>query len=183
MGVTPSAQSYCAISSLVGLSAPAELDQSGVDAFWMQHALTLAKEAAMIGEVPVGALIVLDGVCIAAAFNSPILCHDPTAHAEMLAMRSAGQAIQNYRLAQATLYVTIEPCTMCAGAMIHARIKRVVYGAPEPRTGAAGSVYNLLQSEQLNHRCEVTAGILAEPSREQMRLFFKQRRVKHAKGL
>jgi tRNA(adenine34) deaminase len=170
-------------SVIVGLSTPADLNQSEVDAFWMQHALTLAELAATAGEVPVGALIVLDGVCISAAFNSPILCHDPTAHAEIVAMRAAGQAIQNYRLAQATLYVTIEPCTMCAGAMIHARIKRVVYGASEPRTGAAGSVYNLLQSAQLNHRCEVVSGVLAEQSREQMRLFFKQRRVKHAKEL
>lgn len=142
----------------------------------MEHAVALAQQAEQMGEVPVGALVVLDGVCIAAAANAPIRSHDPTAHAEIIALRAAGQAVQNYRLANASLYVTLEPCTMCAGAMIHARVKRVIYGALEPRTGAAGSIYNVLQSDQLNHRCEVTSGVLADVVSHQLRQFFKQRR-------
>ncbi len=163
-------------SSLIGLSAPLELDQAGVDAFWMQRALALAQQAEALGEVPVGALVVIDGVCVSEAFNQPISQSDPTAHAEMLALRAAAKAVQNYRLVNATLYVTLEPCTMCAGAMIHARVQRVVYATTEPRTGAAGSVFNVLQSEQLNHRCQVDSGLMAEHASSQLRQFFKARR-------
>lgn len=163
-------------SSLVGLSAPADLDQLGVDAFWMEHALLLAQQAEVLGEVPVGAVVVIDGVCVSAAFNQPISQSDPTAHAEMLALRAAAKQVQNYRLVNATLYVTLEPCTMCAGAMIHARVQRVVYATAEPRTGAAGSVFNVLQSDQLNHRCQVDAGLMAEQASAQLRRFFKARR-------
>lgn len=163
-------------SSLIGLSAPADLDHLGVDAFWMEHALKLAEQAEALGEVPVGAVVVIDGVCVAAAFNQPISQSDPTAHAEMLALRDAAKQVQNYRLVNATLYVTLEPCTMCAGAMIHARVKRVVYATPEPRTGAAGSVFNVLQHEQLNHRCELHSGLMADRAAAQLRQFFKARR-------
>lgn len=162
--------------SLIGLSAPSDLDQVGVDSFWMEQALTLAAQAEALGEVPVGAVVVIDGVCVAAAFNQPISQSDPTAHAELIALREAAKRVQNYRLVNATLYVTLEPCTMCAGAMIHARVKRVVYAAPEPRTGAAGSVFNVLQSDQLNHRCEVDAGLMAEQAASQLKQFFKARR-------
>lgn len=164
------------IETFVGLSAPPDCDQSGVDAFWMEHALSLAQQAECLGEVPVGALVVIDGICVAAAFNQPIGQSDPTAHAEMLALREAAKQAQNYRLVNATLYVTLEPCTMCAGAMIHARVQRVVYATTEPRTGAAGSVFNVLQSEQLNHRCEVHSGVMADRASEQLRRFFKARR-------
>lgn len=152
------------------------MDQAGVDAFWMERALALAQQAESLGEVPVGALVVIDGVCIAEAFNQPISQSDPTAHAEMLALRDAAKQVQNYRLVNATLYVTLEPCTMCAGAMIHARVKRVVYATPEPRTGAAGSVFNVLQHEQLNHRCELHSGLMADRAAAQLRQFFKARR-------
>jgi tRNA(adenine34) deaminase len=148
----------------------------GVDAFWMQHALALAKQAEALGEVPVGALVIIDGVCVAAAYNQPTTQFDPTAHAEMLALRDAAKRVQNYRLVNATIYVTLEPCTMCAGAMIHARVKRVVYATHEPRTGAAGSVFNVLKNEQLNHRCQVDSGLMAEQASEQLRQFFKARR-------
>ncbi|OYY22571.1 MAG: tRNA adenosine(34) deaminase TadA [Thiotrichales bacterium 34-46-19] len=163
-------------SSLIGLSAPSDLDQVGVDAFWMERALALAQQAESLGEVPVGALVVIDGVCVSEAFNQPISQSDPTAHAEMLALREAAKKVQNYRLVNATLYVTLEPCTMCAGALIHARVQRVVYATTEPRTGAAGSVFNVLQNDQLNHRCEVHSGLMADQASEQLRRFFKARR-------
>ncbi|MBD3766576.1 MAG: tRNA adenosine(34) deaminase TadA [Gammaproteobacteria bacterium] len=163
-------------SHFVGLSAPSDLDRAEIDAFWMQLALQLAQQAEALGEVPVGAVVVIDGVCVSAAFNQTISQSDPTAHAEMLALREAAKKVQNHRLVNATLYVTLEPCTMCAGAMIHARVQRVVYATPEPRTGAAGSVFNILQSEQLNHRCEVHSGLMADHASEQLRRFFKARR-------
>lgn len=163
-------------SHFVGLSAPSDLDQVGVDAFWMERALALAQQAESLGEVPVGALVVIDGVCVSEAFNQPISQSDPTAHAEMLALREAAKKVQNYRLVNATLYVTLEPCTMCAGALIHARVQRVVYATTEPRTGAAGSVFNVLQNDQLNHRCEVHSGLMADQASEQLRRFFKARR-------
>jgi tRNA(adenine34) deaminase len=176
MGVNPIALPFCVSESFVGLSSPADCDRTGVDAFWMEKALLLAQQAESNDEVPVGALIVHDGQCIAAACNAPIGLNDPTAHAEILALRAAAQVLKNYRLTGATLYVTLEPCSMCAGAMVHARISRVVFAAPDPRTGACGSVFNILQSEQLNHQCELSCGVLGELSRQMLQDFFRRRR-------
>ncbi len=142
----------------------------------MRRALDLARHAQQAGEVPVGALIVLDGEIIGEAWNQPIVSHDPTAHAEIMALRAAAVRVQNYRLPGATLYVTLEPCAMCAGAMVHARIARVVYGAADPKTGAAGSVFNLLETTELNHRAQVTRGVLAEECGKMLRDFFQSKR-------
>lgn len=142
----------------------------------MQLALALAQEAAEQGEVPVGAIVMKDGVVIGRGRNAPIGNHDPSAHAEMMALREAAQAIGNYRLVDCTLYVTLEPCAMCAGAIQHARIARLVYGASDPKTGACGSVVNLMAETKLNHHCEVTAGVLAEECGATLSAFFKQRR-------
>lgn len=146
------------------------------DIHWMRRALELATLAAREGEVPVGAVIVKDGELIAEGRNRPIAGHDPTAHAEIQALRAAGKALNNYRLGGTTLYVTLEPCPMCAGAIVHARVERVVFAATDPRTGAAGSVYNILQSNELNHRCEVERGVLAKESATLLRDFFRSRR-------
>lgn len=146
------------------------------DSYWMAHALRLAQCAAAEGEVPVGAVLVKDEQIVAEGWNRPIGLHDPTAHAEIQAMRSASAALGNYRLPGTTLYVTLEPCPMCAGAMVHARIKRVVYGAADPRSGAAGSVFNLLQGTPLNHQCEVVGGVLAQECGMLLRGFFRERR-------
>ena len=170
------AQPSCVASSLVGLSTSADFDQAEVDAFWMEKALLLAQEAELNDEVPVGSLIVHDGKCIAAACNAPIGLNDPTAHAEILALRAAGQVLNNYRLTGATLYVTLEPCAMCAGAMVHARISRVVFGASDPRTGACGSVFDILRSPSLNHQCIVTSDVLASDSAQLLQNFFRRRR-------
>lgn len=148
------------------------------DNFWMRHALSLALRAAQEGEVPVGAVVVKEGKLIAEGWNRPIGHHDPTAHAEIQALRAAGKAMNNYRLNGTTLYVTLEPCPMCAGAIVHARVARVVYAAPDPRTGAAGSVYNILQSNELNHRCEVEGGLLEQQSGQLLRDFFRLKRNK-----
>ena len=142
----------------------------------MQRALELAREAAAEGEVPVGAVVVRDGQLLGAGRNAPIGRHDPAGHAEILALRAAGAAAGNYRLPGATLYVTLEPCPMCAGAMVHARIARVVYAAADPKSGAAGSVMDLVRSPHLNHRCEVAGGVMAEPAGELLRAFFRSRR-------
>ncbi len=146
------------------------------DIHWMRRALELATLAAREGEVPVGAVLVKDGELIAEGRNRPIADHDPTAHAEIQLLRAAGKAMQNYRLSGTTLYVTLEPCPMCAGAIVHARVGRVVFAATDPRTGAAGSIYNILQSNELNHRCEVEGGVLAEESASLLRHFFRSRR-------
>jgi tRNA(adenine34) deaminase len=146
------------------------------DIHWMRHALALALRAASAGEVPVGAVLVKGGQLVAEGWNLPISHHDPTAHAEIQALRAGGKALRNYRLNGTTLYVTLEPCPMCAGAIVHARVGRVVFAATDPRTGAAGSVYNILQSNELNHRCEVTGGVLAEESGGLLRDFFRSRR-------
>lgn len=146
------------------------------DIRWMTHALDLAQRAEAEGEVPVGAVVVKDGVIIGEGWNRPITTHDPTAHAEIEALRAAARHVGNYRLVDATLYVTLEPCAMCAGAMVHARVRRVVYGAADPRTGAAGSVFNLLQAAQLNHQVEICSGVLAEESGMLLRKFFQARR-------
>lgn len=147
------------------------------DEHWMRHALSLAQKAAGQGEVPVGALLVRDGEILGEGWNQPITLHDPSAHAEMLAMRTAGILTGNYRLPGTTLYVTLEPCPMCAGAMIHARVERVVFGAFDPKTGAAGSVFNVLTDERHNHRIEVSGGVLEEECAETLRGFFRARRL------
>ena len=154
------------------------LEQQALDMFWMQHALELARKAAAEGEVPVGAVLVRNNEVIGEGWNRPIASHDPTGHAEINAMRQAAERIGNYRLVDSTLYVTLEPCVMCAGAIIHARIKRVVYGAQEPRTGAVVSVFNVLQDERHNHRPEVTGGVLAEECAAEIQNFFRARRAK-----
>ncbi|MDE2235668.1 MAG: tRNA adenosine(34) deaminase TadA [Gammaproteobacteria bacterium] len=146
------------------------------DQQWMQEALALARKAQAEGEVPVGAVLVKDGVIVGRGWNHPISARDPTAHAEIIALRQAAQALQNYRLTGATLYVTLEPCAMCAGAMVHARIARLVYGAADPRAGAAGSLFNLVQAPALNHRLEITAGVLAVDCSALLRDFFSARR-------
>jgi tRNA(adenine34) deaminase len=146
------------------------------DETMMRLALEQANKAERAGEVPVGAIVVLDGEIIAQAYNQPIVRHDPTAHAEILALRAAGERVGNYRLTGATLYVTLEPCPMCTGAMVHARIGRLVYGTRDPRTGAAGSVFNLACSESLNHCMKVTGNVLGDECAAQLRNFFKRRR-------
>lgn len=142
----------------------------------MNRALDLAREAAGNGEVPVGAVLVRDGQVIAEGANRPIGLNDPTAHAEILALRAGGQALDNYRLVDTTLYVTLEPCAMCAGAMVHARVKRLVYGAPDPRTGAAGTVFNIVDHSALNHRMEATGGVCGDEAADLLREFFAARR-------
>lgn len=146
------------------------------DRFWMRRALELAQRAAEAGEVPVGAVLVQGDGVVGEGWNRPISLCDPTAHAEMIALRAAAARIGNYRLVDSTLYVTLEPCPMCAGAMVHARVARVVYGAADPRAGAAGTVFDLLCSTVLNHRAEVTGGILAEECGTLLREFFRSRR-------
>lgn len=152
------------------------VDFSDDDIQWMQHALALAEQAQDLDEVPVGAVLVRDGELIGSGFNQPISNHDPSAHAEIQALRSACSAEQNYRLPDSTLYVTLEPCAMCAGALIHARIERVVIAAREPRAGAAGSIFNVLDNTKLNHQCRVEIGLLEQQSGELLRGFFRARR-------
>jgi tRNA(adenine34) deaminase len=152
------------------------MDESVIHTRFMQLAIEQAKVAESLGEVPVGAIIVKDGEVIAAAHNQPIGLHDPSAHAEIQVMRKAAKILANYRLVDCTLYVTLEPCVMCAGAIQHARIGQLVYGAHDPKTGACGSVVNLMTEEKLNHHTEVIAGILAEPCGEMLSQFFKRRR-------
>ena len=142
----------------------------------MREALALARAAEAAGEVPVGAVLVRDGTVIGRGRNGPVAAHDPTAHAEVLALREAGAAAKNYRLVGTTLYVTLEPCPMCAGALVHARVSRLVFGAPDPRAGAAGTVFDLTGSAALNHRLEVTGGVLAEDCAAQLQAFFRARR-------
>jgi tRNA(adenine34) deaminase len=147
------------------------------DATYMQQALVQACQAAASGEVPVGAVIVRHGTVIATGRNGPIDGHDPTAHAEIVALRAAAQALGNYRLDDCELFVTLEPCAMCSGAMLHARLKRVVFGAPDPKTGAAGSVINLFAEPRLNHQTELQGGVLAPDCAELLQNFFRQRRA------
>ena len=152
------------------------MTQVELDHQFMQQAIEQAQLAALEGEVPVGAVLVRDGRVISKAFNQPITHHDPSAHAEMLALRAAARAEENYRLPGSTLYVTLEPCTMCAGAMLHARVDRVVYGAPDPKTGAAGSVLDVFSSKQINHQTTVEGGVMGEECGQLLRSFFKERR-------
>ena len=149
---------------------------------YMRLALALAAEAAARGEVPVGAVVVMDGQVRGEGWNQPIGAHDPTAHAEIVAMRAAAQAVQNYRLTGATLYVTIEPCQMCVGAMVHARIGRVVYGAPEPRAGAIESAMRAHEHPSLNHRLTAIGGVLEVECRAVIQDFFAARRALAAKS-
>ncbi len=142
----------------------------------MRLALAAAAQAQLAGEVPVGAVIVKDGEVIATGFNQPIGRHDPTHHAEIAALRAASAALGNYRLPGCTLYVTLEPCVMCAGAMMHARLSRVVFGAADPKTGACGSVVNLFSEAQLNHHAEVAGGVLADECGTMLSSFFAERR-------
>ena len=146
------------------------------DPVHMTRALELARAAEAAGEVPVGAIIVKDGVVVAEGWNHPIGANDPTAHAEIVALRAAGAALGTYRLTGTTLYVTLEPCAMCASAMVHARVQRLVYAATDPRAGAAGSVFNIVQHPALNHRLECTGGVLAEECGTLLRSFFLARR-------
>ena len=143
---------------------------------WMSHALMLAKRSQDVGEVPVGAVLVKDGELIAEGWNRPIETHDPTAHAEIMALRAAGQKLGNYRLPDTTLYVTLEPCTMCAGAMIHSRVANVVFGASEHRTGVAGSVIDVFQQDFHYHHVAVTGGIMKDECSQLLKDFFKARR-------
>ena len=152
------------------------MTQVELDRQYMRLAIEQAQLAAQAGEVPVGAVLVRDGQVISKAFNKPIANHDPSAHAEMLALRTAALAEENYRIPGSTLYVTLEPCAMCSGAMLHARIDRVVYGAPDPKTGAAGSVLDLFSSKQINHQTSVEGGIMGEECGQLLRDFFKGRR-------
>jgi len=152
------------------------MTQVELDRQYMRLAIEQAQLAAEAGEVPVGAVLVQDGQVISKAFNKPITNHDPSAHAEMLALREAALVAENYRIPSSTLYVTLEPCAMCSGAMLHARINRVVYGAPDPKTGAAGSVLDLFSSKQINHQTSVEGGIMSEECGQLLRDFFKGRR-------
>ena len=146
------------------------------DALWMARALELARLAAVRGEVPVGAVLVRDGVQIAEGHNRTVTDSDPTAHAEVVAIRAAAARLGDWRLEDTTLYVTLEPCTQCCGAIVLARVPRVVYGASDPKAGMAGSLGNLLRDPRLNHRAEITAGILAPSAGNLLRDFFKKRR-------
>jgi tRNA(adenine34) deaminase len=159
------------------------MNRSGADSdrAFMEQALVCARGAEAAGEVPVGAVIAdATGAVVARAANAPIARHDATAHAEMLALRAAGRALGNYRLPGCVLYVTLEPCAMCVGALVHARIKRIVYGAADPKTGACGSVFDLAASAKMNHRIEVTGGVLAEECGALLKRFFAARRGRDA---
>lgn len=152
------------------------------DQLFMREALGLAALAASQGEVPVGAVVVSQGAIVGRGFNRPITSNDPTSHAEIVALRDAAQHLNNYRLIDCTLYVTLEPCAMCVGAMLHARLARVVWGAPEPKSGACGSVINLPTEDKLNHHTTFAGGVLGEESKAILREFFRQRRTREEKS-
>lgn len=153
------------------------------DEQWMQEALKLAEKGADSGEVPVGAVVVQDGEIIGRGWNQPISACDPTAHAEIVALRDAAKNVVNYRLVDAELYVTLEPCSMCAGAIVHSRIKRLIYATTEPKAGVVESQQTFFQQEFLNHQLEVQGAVLADVARDQLKAFFKRRRaqIKQAK--
>lgn len=146
------------------------------DEHWMRLAMTFALQAESQGEVPVGALLVLENQVIGEGWNQPIGLNDPSAHAEIMALRSGAQAVKNYRLVDSTLYVTLEPCVMCVGAIIHARVARVVIGAADPKSGAAGSAFDLLNGNKFNHKVDITNGILAKDCGDLLKAFFEKRR-------
>ena len=148
------------------------------DEEWMQQAFQLAKKSEGQGEVPVGAIIVYQNEIIGKGWNQPILLHDPTAHAEIIALREAGRKMHNYRLLESTMYVTLEPCAMCAGAIVQARISRLVYAVEDKKTGACGGVFNIVQTEELNHSVEITKGILERECQTLIKNFFKEKRLK-----
>lgn len=152
------------------------IEGESLDTFWMQRALELAHEARQKGEVPIGAVLVKDDHIIGEGYNAPISCNDPSAHAEIQAIRAAAYHLGNYRLLNTSLYVTVEPCVMCAGAIVHARVGEVIFGASEPKTGAAGSVFDVLTSSAHNHRVTVRGGVLAEESTKLLQAFFQERR-------
>jgi tRNA(adenine34) deaminase len=163
------------LRSVAKMTDPAQL-QSAPDELWMEEALRSAQRALEAGEVPVGAVVVCDGRILGRGFNHSIANSDPTAHAEIVALREAGATIGNYRLEGCELFVTIEPCAMCAGALVHARIKRLVYGADDSKAGAVHSVLQVINHRQSNHRMQVTGGVLAGRSAELLQSFFKNRR-------
>ncbi len=146
------------------------------DVYWMQQALILADRANEFGEVPVGAVVVRDDAIIGKGFNQAISARDPTAHAEIVALRDAAQILDNYRLVDADLFVTIEPCTMCTGALVHARIRRLIYGAREPRAGAVDSSIHALSNPSLNHQVEVVSGVCEDEAAKKLSVFFKAKR-------
>jgi tRNA(adenine34) deaminase len=150
---------------------------SDADVTYMGLALQEARKAWAAGEVPVGAVVVRDGEVVAAGFNQPIGRHDPTAHAEIVALRAAAKKLGNYRLPGCELYVTLEPCAMCSGAMMHARLARVVYAAPDPKTGVCGSILDLFALDQLNHHTDVVGGVLADEASAMLKAFFAERRA------
>ncbi|WP_218354786.1 tRNA adenosine(34) deaminase TadA [Alteromonas lipotrueiana] len=158
-------------------NSPTEAVIDHSDEHWMQLAIERARRAEALGEVPVGAIVVLNGKIIGEGWNTPITDHDPSAHAELQAIRMAAKAVQNYRIVDATLYVTLEPCPMCAGAIVHSRLKRVVFGAYDLKTGAAGSALQLLNHSQLNHQPGLCGGILKEACAEVISHFFARRRA------
>lgn len=147
------------------------------DEDWMRQCLALADEAEALGEVPVAALVVVDGQVVGRGYNRNIVDHDPSAHAEIVALRAAGRLLGNHRLVGATLYCTLEPCIMCAGALVHARLQRLVYAADDPKTGAVGSVFDVLADPRHNHRVAVLRGVLGAEAGERLRSFFKRKRM------
>lgn len=163
------------------MKKPVIIDRSRDDEF-MREALSLAAEGARLGEVPVGAVVVQDGKVIGRGFNCPISTHDPSAHAEMVAIRDAAASLENYRLPGSTLYVTLEPCSMCAGLIVHSRIQRVVYGATEPKAGVAVSRGEFFSQQFLNHRVLIEGGVSAEACSQVLSEFFKGRRLKTQGG-
>lgn len=156
--------------------SPDAAPDAGVDQRWMRHALKLARRAAELNEVPVGAVLVRGEEVIAEGWNQPVAAHDPSAHAEMVALREAARILKNYRLNGLTLYVTLEPCVMCAGAIIHARLARLVFGAADPKAGAVHSVYDVIAAPRLNHRLPWTGDVLAPECGALLQDFFRQRR-------
>ena len=157
-------------------------EQNELDTFWMQHALELAQRAESEGEVPVGAVVVYEDQIIGEGWNRPIIDSDPTAHAEIMALRAAAKKINNYRLLDTTLYVTLEPCIMCTGAIIHSRVKRVVYGAYDPKAGASQSAFTILGTDCLNHKVDVTDGVLADECGQILTTFFRNKRNEKKRG-
>ncbi|MFK8066633.1 MAG: tRNA adenosine(34) deaminase TadA [Gammaproteobacteria bacterium] len=166
----------------MGISSSKTIDhvnseQKIIDLEWMHRALQLAKKAESVGEVPVGAILLQNDKVIGEGWNQPIKNCDPSAHAEITAIRNAAENVQNYRLPDTTLYVTLEPCSMCAGAIIHARIARVVFGAYDPKAGAAGSVFDILGTDKLNHKVEIVSGVMQNQCSEILKQFFKNKRL------